>query len=99
LITPAQDPLPVDRSVEWEDASGVVVGRALVVTLVRPVIVEVPGVRVEDFRGVAFVVDEDSVGALGPHAADEPFGVAVGSWCPRWDFDRLDALGGEHCVE
>jgi hypothetical protein len=45
---------------------------------VRPVVVEVSGVLVEDCRGVAFVVDEDSVGALGPDAADEPFGVAVG---------------------
>jgi hypothetical protein len=32
---------------------------------------------------VAFVLDEDPVGAFGPDAADEPFGVAVGSWCPR----------------
>ena len=48
--------------------------------LVWPVVVEVSGVLVEDCRGVAFVVDEDSVGALGPDAADEPFGVAVGSW-------------------
>jgi hypothetical protein len=30
-----------------------------------PVVVEVSGVLVEDCRGVAFVVDEDSVGALG----------------------------------
>jgi hypothetical protein len=48
---------------------------------------------------VAFVVDEDSVGAFGPDAADEPFGVAVGSGCPRWDLDRFDAFGGEHCIE
>ena len=48
---------------------------------------------------MAFVVHEDSVGALGPDAADEPLGVAVGLWCPRWDLDRLDALGGEHCIE
>ena len=95
----AQDPLPADRSVEWDDGGRVVVRWALVATLVRPVIVEVPGVLVEDCRGVAFVVDEDSVGALGPDAADEPFGVAVGSWCPRWDLDRFDALGGEHGIE
>jgi hypothetical protein len=34
-------------------------------------IVKVLGVLVEDCRGVAFVVDEDSVCALGPDAADE----------------------------
>ncbi len=28
-----------------------------------------------------------------------PFGVAVGSWCPRWNLHRLDALGGEHRIE
>jgi hypothetical protein len=50
----------------------------VIAALVRSVVVEVPGVLVEDVRGVAFVVDEDSVGALGPDAADEPFGVAVG---------------------
>jgi hypothetical protein len=95
----AQDPLPADRSVEWDDGGRVVVRWALVAALVWPVIVEVPGVRIEDCRGVAFVVDEDSVGALGPDAADEPFGVAVGLWCPRWDLHCLDALGGEHGVE
>jgi hypothetical protein len=62
-------------------------------------IIEVLGVLVEDYRGVALVVDEDPVGAFGPDAADEPFGVAVGSWCPRGDLDRLDALGGEHRIE
>jgi hypothetical protein len=64
----------------------------LVATLVRPVIVEMPGVVVEDCRSVAFVVDGESVRALGPDAADEPFGVAVGSWCPRWDPHRFDAF-------
>ena len=59
---------------------------------VRPVIVEMPGLVVEDCRSVPFVVDEESVRALGPDAADEPFGVVVGSWCPRWDPRRFDAL-------
>jgi hypothetical protein len=63
------------------------------------VVIEVPGVLVEHCRGVTFVVDENSVGALGPDAADEPFGVAVGSWCPRWDLDRGDAFGGEHGIK
>ena len=67
----------MDWSVEWDGGHEVVVGWALIASLVWPVIVEVPGVLVEDLRGAAFVVDEDSVGALGPDAADEPFGVAV----------------------
>ena len=63
----------MDPSVEWDDGRWVVVGWAVPAALVRPVVVEVSGVLVEDCRGVAFVVDEDSVGALGPDAADEPF--------------------------
>ena len=89
----------MDRSVERDDGRGVVVGWAVIAALVWPVIVEVPGVLIEDGRGVALVEDEDSVGAFEPDAADEPFGVAVGSWCPRWDLHRLDAFGGEHGIE
>jgi hypothetical protein len=62
-------------------------------------IVEVSDALVEDVRGVAFVVDEDLVGALGPDAADEPFDVRVGLWCLRWNFDRRDAFGGEHGID
>ena len=89
----------MDRSVERDDGRGVVVGWAVPAALVWSVVVEVPGVLIENCRGVAFVVDEDSVGALGPDAADEPFGLAVGSWCPRWDLHRFDAFGGEHGIE
>jgi uncharacterized protein GlcG (DUF336 family) len=46
-------------------------------TLVRAVVVEVPGELVQDGGGVALVVDQEPVGALGSGAADEPFGVAV----------------------
>ena len=64
----------MDWSIEWNDGRWVVVvGWAVPAALMRPVIVEVLGVLVEDCRGVAFVVDEDSVGALGPDAAHEPF--------------------------
>jgi hypothetical protein len=76
-----------------------VVGRPVPAALVWPVVVEVSGVLGEDVCGVAFVVDEDSVGALGPDGADEPFGVAVGSWCPRWNLDCRDAFRGEHGIE
>ena len=54
----AEDPLPSDRSVERDDGGRVMAGWALVATLVRPVIVEVPGVVVEDCHGVPFVVGE-----------------------------------------
>jgi hypothetical protein len=54
----AEDLPPVDRCVEWDDGCGVVVGWAVPAALVRPVVVEVSGVFVEDCRGVAFVVDE-----------------------------------------
>jgi hypothetical protein len=76
-----------------------VVGWAVIAALVRSVMVEVPGVLVEDGRGVAFVVDEDSAGALGSDAADEPFGVAVARWGARWDLDRFDAFRSEHRLE
>jgi hypothetical protein len=79
----AEDSLPLDRSVEWDDGRQVVVGWAVPAAMMGPVVVEVSGVPVDDCRSVALVVDEDSVGALGPDAADEPFGVAVGSWCLR----------------
>ena len=53
----------------------------------------------EHGAGVALVVDQHPVGALGPDAADEPFGVAVRPGRPRWGLDDLDAFGGEHGVE
>jgi len=88
-----------DRSVDRDDAGGVVVGWAVIAALVWSVVVEMLSVFIEDCRGVALVVDEYSIGALGPDAAPEPFGVAVRSWCPRWNLDRCDGLGGEHGIE
>ena len=82
----AEDPLPADRSVEWDDGRRVVVGWAVSAALAWSVVVEVSGVLVEDGRGVALVVDEDSVGAFGSDAADEPFVVAVGAWCSVGSF-------------
>jgi hypothetical protein len=43
----SEHPLPVDWSIEWDGGHEVVVGWALIATLVWPVIVEVPGVLVE----------------------------------------------------
>jgi hypothetical protein len=58
------------RTVE-RDHVRVVVGWVLVETLVWTVLVEVAFVLAEHGAGVPLVVDEHSVGALGPHAADE----------------------------
>jgi hypothetical protein len=48
----AEDSLPVDRSVEWDDGRRVVVGWAVPAALVWSVVVEVPGVLIENCRGV-----------------------------------------------
>jgi hypothetical protein len=44
----AEDSVPADRSVERDDGRRVVGGWAVPAALVRPMIVEVPGVLVED---------------------------------------------------
>ena len=56
-----------------------VVGCALVESLMRPVRVVVPGVLGQDSGGVVFVVDQDTVGALAAEGAHEPLGVTVRS--------------------
>jgi len=60
----AEDSVSADWALERDDDGGVVVGRALLAALVWPVIVEVSGELVQDRDGVAFVVDQDPVGAL-----------------------------------
>ena len=62
-------------------------------------LVEMALVRGEDAAGVPLVVDQHPVGALGPDAADEPFGVAVRRRRARRGPDHLDADGGEQRVE
>ena len=49
-----------------------VVGGALVESLVRPVRVVVSGVLGQDFGGVVFVENQDVVGALAADGAHEP---------------------------
>jgi hypothetical protein len=71
----------------------------LLAALVRTVIIEMVGELVEHGHGVAFVVDQHPVGALGSDGAHEPLRVTVRSRCPRRDLHRVDALGGEHHVE
>jgi hypothetical protein len=67
-------PLP-DWEVQRDGGLGFLVGRSLLAGLVRPVPVVVAGVLAEDRLQVAFVVDEDPVGALGSCCAYPPLGV------------------------
>ena len=88
-----------DRGVEGDHGGGIVVGWVLVQTLVWAVVIEMVLVVVEDGAGVAFVVDQQPVGALGADTADEPFGITVRLWCLGRDLDHLDAVGGEDGIE
>ena len=63
------------------------------------VIVEMALVRVEHHTGVAFVVDQHPVRALGADTADEPLGITVRPRRSGWGLDDLDVLGREHGVE
>jgi hypothetical protein len=73
----AEDSVTSDRGVKVDDGRGIVTGWALVEALVRPVVVEMVLVLVEDGAGVSFVVDQEPVGALGADAADESLGIAI----------------------
>ena len=74
-----EDLVPTDGGVEGDSEGWVVVGRALLASLVWPVVIEMPKVLVEDRGGVALVVDQDPVGALCPDAVHESLGVTVRS--------------------
>jgi hypothetical protein len=95
----SEDLAAVDRAGEWGDGRRVVVRRTLLSPLVRSMVVDVAGERVERGGGVAFAVEEDPVGALLADRADESLRVAVRSWCPRRGAHDLDAFGGEDVVE
>jgi hypothetical protein len=47
-----------DRGIEWDHGGGVVAGRVLVESLVRPVVGEMALVVVKDGPGVSLVVDQ-----------------------------------------
>ncbi len=49
----------------------------MIQALVPTVVIEVAHVAVKNSSGGSFMVDQQSVGALGADAADEPFCVAV----------------------
>ena len=74
----AEDLLAPYGRVEVDDDSRIVVGRAVVSALVWTMPVEVPLVLAEHGPSVALVVDQHSVGALGPDTEHEPLGVRVG---------------------
>jgi hypothetical protein len=76
-----------------------VVGCMLVESLMRPVRVVVPRVLRQDRGGVAFVVDQDAIGALAAHGAHEPLGITVRPGSARRRLDDRDALTTEHGVE
>jgi hypothetical protein len=79
-----------DRGVVGDDGGWIVVGRVLIETLVRSVVVEMVRVAVEDRAGVSLVVDQQSVGAFVADAANKPFGVAVCRGRPGRDLDDVE---------
>jgi hypothetical protein len=91
----AEDPPSSYRGVDRDDCGRIVVRWTLREALVWTVSVEVRHVFVEDRAGVAFVPDQDPVGALGTDAADEPFGMRVG---PSRQLHPMSRVGGSFGV-
>ena len=91
--------MALDRGVEGDWGGWVVGWRVLIQALVWAVVIEVAHVAVKNSSDVSFVVDQQSVGALGADAADEPFRVAVRLGCAGRDLDGGDAFGAEDGVE
>jgi len=88
-----------DRGIKGDRGSWVVGRWVLAQALVRTVVIEMAHVAVKHSSGVSFVVDQQSVSALGADAADEPFRVAVRRGCAGRDLHHVDAFGDEHGVE
>jgi hypothetical protein len=88
-----------DPGVKVVDGNGIVAGCALVEALVRPVVVAMALVLVEDGASVSFVVDQEPVGALGANAADESLGIAIRLRGLDRDLDHVEAFEGEDGVE
>jgi hypothetical protein len=88
-----------DRGIKGDRGSWVMSWWVLIQALVRTVVIEMAHVAVKHSLGVSFVVDQQSVGALGADAADEPFRVAVRLGCAGRDLHHVDAFGGEDGVE
>ena len=66
-----------DRGAERDHGGGVVGWGVLIEALMRAVVIEMAHVPVKNNAGVSRVVDQQTVGAFGADAANEPFCVAV----------------------
>lgn len=96
----AEYPVASDQAVEGQGGWPVfVAGGALAESLMRPVRIVVPGVLGQDPGGVAFVVDQDTVGALAADGTHEPLGITVRPGSSRRCLDDRDVLATEHGVE
>jgi hypothetical protein len=80
------------------DGNGIVAAWALVEALVRPVVVAMALVLVEDGASESFVVDQEPGGALGANAADESLGIAIRLRDPDRDLGHVEAFEGEDGV-
>lgn len=72
-----EDSVASDRGVEEDPGGRIVVERVLIETLMRPVVVEMIHMPVEDSASMSLVVDQQSIGASVADAAKERFGEAV----------------------
>jgi hypothetical protein len=96
----AEYPVASDQAVEGHGCWPVLVaGGALAESLMRPVRVVVPRVLGQDPGGVAFVVDQNAIGALAADGAHEPLGITVRPGSSWWCLDDRDVLATEHGVE
>ena len=87
-----EDFSPLDRQLQRRAGPVIVVGRSLLARLVRAVSVVMAGVCCEHRPQVRFAVDQHPVGALRPHGAHPPLGIAIGSRRPRRDLDCFHVL-------
>ena len=89
-----------DQAVEGQGGWPVLVaGGALAESLMRPVRIVVPSVLGQAPGGVAFVVDQDTVGALAADGAHEPLGITVLPGSSRRCLNDRDVRATEHGVE
>jgi hypothetical protein len=82
------------RCVERDGRVRVVVGWVLIEALMWTLVGEMALVGAEHRTGVALVIDQYPVGALGPDSSDKPFRIAVRAGRLRWRLDDLDVLSG-----
>ena len=66
-----------DRGVDGDRGGWVVGWWVLIQALMRAVVIEMAHVPVKHNAGVSLVVEQQSVGAFGADAANEPFRIAV----------------------